>query len=403
VTDAGASVLPQATVTFLFSDVQGSTELLQRLGGDYAAELEGHRAIVRDAVEAGGGEVVDQRGEEAFAVFPEAADAVQAALVIQRRQADRLMRVRIGLHTGEASVTAGGYLGLDLHRAARICAAGHGGHVLVSAATHALVPSVPARDLGEYTLKGIPAPESIYALDAPGLARIAVPLRATPAATKRRWQRAGRAASRPQGLSELAWELRASLATTPQAERHSVSALAAAISSAARADSTARDYLARSDRRLLERRRASYRQMSVSSHRSAAELAKVERQLASLDALGSHREELARAARRQPASENDIKAATQLLEQTLEQARPLLGEDAEPLRRTLARGVYRSPSGEYIVLAYDTIGIEQRVHFDTLTEARAFRRSVRFGEKHQHDHPGPLGDYRSGHFGSGPG
>jgi hypothetical protein len=169
-----------------------------------------------------------------------------------------------------------------------------------------------------------------------------------------------------------------------------VAALAAAISGAARAQSVAGDYLARSDRRLLEQRLAAYRQMSVTSRRSAVQAAKVERQLACLDALASHREELERSARRQPPSENEVRAATRLLEQTLEQARPLLGEDAEPLRRTLARGVYRSPSGEYIVLGYDTSGIERRRHFDTRAEARAFRRSVRIGDKNQqHQPPSP--------------
>jgi hypothetical protein len=288
-------------------------------------------------------------------------------------------------HTGEPALSGEGYLGIDVHRAARICAAGHGGQVLVSAPTRARVPSVAARDLGEYALKGIAAPEVIFALDAPGLARIARPLRATAAgARRRRWPRAGRPASRARtGLRELAWELRATLPATAESERPSVSAVAAAIFAAAHAESEAAAYLRRTDRRLLERRLASYREMSVTSRRSARELAKVERQLGYLDALGSHREELERAARRKPAIENDITAATQLLEHTLEEARALLRDEAEPLGRTLARSVYRSPSGEYVVLAYDTSGIERRHRFATRKEARAHSRALRLQDKRQ--------------------
>lgn len=383
-TEGAMSMLPSGTVTFLFADVEGSTELLQRLGQAYAGELKAHRAIVRGAVERAGGEVVDQRGEEAFAAFGRASDAVAGALEIQQAHEGREMKVRIGLHTGEPSLSDEGYLGLDVHRAARICAAGCGGQVLMSAATRTLVPSVAARDLGEYALKGIAAPELIFVVDAPGVTRIAQPLRATPAEAKRRGLRAGRPASQARtGLRELAWEIRARLPVTPEVERPSVSALAAAMFAAAHAESDAAAYLARTDRRVLEQRVVSYRDMSVTSRRSARELDKVERQLACLDALSSHREELERAARGQPASRTDITAATQLLEETLEEARALVGHDAEPLRKTLSRGVYRSPSGEYVVLEYDTVGIERRHRFATRAEARARARTIRFQEKQE--------------------
>ena len=376
------SRLPSGTVTFLFADVEGSTELLQRLGNAYADELSAHREILRAAVERAGGEVVDQRGEEAFAAFPRAADAVEAALEIQRAQADRVLKVRIGLHTGEPALSGEGYLGLDVHRGARICAAGQGGQVLVSAATRALVPTVAVRDLGEHTLKGISAPELIFALDAPGLARIARPLRATPVGAQRR--RLRRPASRAgKNLSELAWELRAQLPATPEAERPPVAALAAALFGAAHTESDAAAYLARTDRRPLEERRAAYREMSDTSRRSARQAAKVERQLECLDALPAQREELERAARRQPPSVKDITAATHVLEDALEQARALVEHDAEPLRRTLSRGVYRSPSGEYVVRDYDTVGIERRRRFDSRAEARAYSRDVLLQAKQQ--------------------
>lgn len=375
------SGLPSGTVTFLFADVEGSTELLQRLGDEYGVELAAHRAFLREAVERAGGEVVDQRGEEAFAAFARAADAVAAALEIQRAHESRRLKVRIGLHTGEPSLSGDGYVGLDVHRAARICAAGHGGQVLLSGVTRALVSSVAARDLGEYSLKGIAASEPLFALDGPGLPRITRPLRATPAAERRR-----RRVRRPRGagLRELAWEVRARLPATPARERPAVSALAAALFAAGRAERDAAAYLARADRRLLERRIIAYREMSVTSHRSQREVAKTERQLACLDALAAHREELERAARRRPASERDITAATRVLVDALDDARNLVGNEAEPLRRTLSRGVYRSPSGEYVVIGWDTVGIEQRHHFQTHAEARAHARVVRIQEKQQH-------------------
>src|SRR5262245_15190169 len=131
---------PTGTVTFLFSDVEGSTEALQRLGDAYAGALGEHRRTTRDAVEQADGEVVDARGEEHFAVFARAHDAVAAAHAVQLAHRDHELKARIGLHTGEPSVDGDGYLGLDVHYAARICAAGHGGQVLLSAATRALVP-----------------------------------------------------------------------------------------------------------------------------------------------------------------------------------------------------------------------------------------------------------------------
>lgn len=379
------SRLPSGTVTFLFTDVEGSTELLQRLGEAYAGELSAHRTTLRDAVERAAGEVVDQRGEEAFAAFAQASNAVAAALEIQRAHQGRELKVRIGLHTGEPALSGEGYLGLDVHRAARICAAGHGGQVLVSAATRALVPAVNARDLGEYALKGIAAPELVFALDVPGLERINRPLRSTPAGGERRRRaRLGRPSrERARGIGELAWEIKARLPATPEAERRATATLAAAIFSAAHAESDAASYLARTDRRLLEQRLATYREMSVTSRVSARAFAKVERQLACLDSLGSHRDELERAARRRPPSADDVATATQILERTLEEARALVKYDAEPLKRTRSRGVYRSPSGEYVVLGHDTVGIERRHRFDTRAAARAHARTLRFQEKQQ--------------------
>ena len=137
--------LPTGTVTFLFTDVEGSTRLLARLGEGYAVELEAHRAIVREAAARANGAIVDQYGDEAFLAFASAQDAIDAACEIQQRHAGRVMRIRIGLHTGEPTLHGQGYLGLDVHRAARIGAAGHGGQILLSGATRALLPGAGGR------------------------------------------------------------------------------------------------------------------------------------------------------------------------------------------------------------------------------------------------------------------
>src|SRR5436190_13887257 len=116
--------LPRGNLTFFFTDVESSTELLSKLGDEYAQVLGAHRAGVRAAIAAGGGTEVDARGDELFAVFPEAKHAVEAALTAQR-EASNGLRFRVGLHTGTATVSDGTYFGLDVHRAARICSAAH--------------------------------------------------------------------------------------------------------------------------------------------------------------------------------------------------------------------------------------------------------------------------------------
>jgi DNA-binding NarL/FixJ family response regulator/class 3 adenylate cyclase len=167
--------LPRGTLTFLFTDVEGSTDLLRELGDDYRLVLGESRAALRAAVDAAGGTEVDARGDELFAVFPDAAGAVDAATRAQRNGIDRI-RVRIGLHTGTATLSDGAYFGLDVHRAARICSAGHGGQVLLSDAARTAA-AADTIDLGEYRLKGLPQPEHLFQLVADGLEREFPPLR----------------------------------------------------------------------------------------------------------------------------------------------------------------------------------------------------------------------------------
>jgi DNA-binding NarL/FixJ family response regulator len=166
------------SVTLLFTDIEGSTRLVQQLGDGWANALAEHRQIVREVLAAGRGEEVDCRGDEFSLGFPDAEHAVAAALDIQRRHVDRI-RVRIGIHTGEPLRADGSYIGLDVHRAARVCAAGHGGQVLVSEATREVLGSaVELRDLGEHRLHGLDAPERIFQLLSPDLGESFPPLRA---------------------------------------------------------------------------------------------------------------------------------------------------------------------------------------------------------------------------------
>jgi class 3 adenylate cyclase len=168
------------TVTLLFTDIEGSTGLVQSLGDAYPAALEEHRRKVRTAVAAHGGEEIDCRGDEFSVAFRDAEAAVDAARAIQDAHTNSV-RVRVGVHSGEPLRVDGGYVGLDVHRAARICAAGHGGQILVSETTRALLGNqlpdgVQVHDLGEQNLKDIQH-EHIYELSVDGAPAVAKPLK----------------------------------------------------------------------------------------------------------------------------------------------------------------------------------------------------------------------------------
>jgi predicted ATPase/class 3 adenylate cyclase len=157
--------LPAGTVTFLFTDVEGSTKLLHELGAEaYAAALLEHRRVLREAFSVHGGVEVDTQGDAFFVAFPTAPGALAAAAAALEGLSTGLIRVRMGVHTGTPHVDEEGYVGVDVHRAARIAAAGHGGQVLISASTAALLGTHGLRDLGEHRLKDLSAPERIYQL-----------------------------------------------------------------------------------------------------------------------------------------------------------------------------------------------------------------------------------------------
>jgi predicted ATPase/class 3 adenylate cyclase len=172
--------LPTGTVTFLFSDIEGSTRLLAALGDRYPPILDAHSDIVRSAIGAHEGTVVSTEGDSFFAVFPSALGAVRAAADIQRGLAahpwppDSDLSVRIGIHTGEGRLGADNYVGMDVHRASRIAAAGHGGQTILSTTTQALVGTeleddLSLEDLGPHRLKDLPSLDRLWQLDVEGL------------------------------------------------------------------------------------------------------------------------------------------------------------------------------------------------------------------------------------------
>lgn len=180
--------LPTGTVTLLFTDIEGSTRLVQQFGEDYAAIQTRHDAIMRQAWATHQGAVANTEGDAFFVAFANPLDAVRAAIAAQQALAAEpwpdgaSVRVRMGLHTGQPQLGGDNYVGIDVHRAARIAAAGHGGQVLLSESTYALVkeqlpPGVTVIDLGQHRLRDLRTPKHLYQLAIPGLAVEFPPLR----------------------------------------------------------------------------------------------------------------------------------------------------------------------------------------------------------------------------------
>jgi class 3 adenylate cyclase len=172
------SSLPRGTVTFLFTDIEGSTALLRELGDRYADVLGRERSILRETLTAAGGQEIDTQGDAFFFSFARARDAAGGAVAAQRALAENEwpggvdVKVRMGLHTGEPSVGDEGYVGLDVVRAARICSAGHGGQILLSETTRALLggalpDGASLHDLGTQSLKDV-GEERVYQLAVDG-------------------------------------------------------------------------------------------------------------------------------------------------------------------------------------------------------------------------------------------
>ena len=180
--------LATQTLTFLFTDIEGSTAMLQRLGDAYAQVLADHHRLIRAALAAHDGQEIDTQGDAFFAVFSSPSACVAGAIEMQRAlvsyfwPAGETVRVRMGIHSGEAAQTATGLVGLDVHRAARIASAAHGGQIVLSLTAAALLrdslpPGTSLRDLGLHRLKDLGRPEQIFQLEADGLPAVFPPLR----------------------------------------------------------------------------------------------------------------------------------------------------------------------------------------------------------------------------------
>jgi class 3 adenylate cyclase len=183
---AGAATLPTGFVTLLFTDIEGSTQLVTRLGDRYAKLLGDVRGVVRRAVLAASGQEVEARADEYFAVFEKVAGAIEAAVALQRRLQTQTwpdglsVRVRAGIHSGPITLTDTGYIGLSVHTAARICSAAHGGQIVVSEETRACageIDGIGFRRLGRYRLAGLGHLQSLFQVEADGIPTEFPPLR----------------------------------------------------------------------------------------------------------------------------------------------------------------------------------------------------------------------------------
>jgi class 3 adenylate cyclase len=182
------SRLPKGHVTFLLTDVEGSTALVERLDARYGKLVSALRQAMRRATRSAGGHEVDARGDEFFAVFRQAADALAAAVEAQLAMAEGpwpdgvVVRIRAGIHSGRPTLTETGYVGLAVHAAARICYGAHGGQIVVSAATRSLLEpradDVRLTSLGAWRFQGLREPEELFQVETADLPRVFPPLRA---------------------------------------------------------------------------------------------------------------------------------------------------------------------------------------------------------------------------------
>jgi hypothetical protein len=313
----------------------------------------------------------------------------------------------MGLHTGEPALRDDGYLGLDVHRAARISAAAHGEQVLVSQTTRDLLGEEGGEllDLGEHELKDFSRPERLFQLVVPGLTRDFPPLRTAAADLPTGRERELAAAlTRPKrllerlrpgkrGFADLGWDARALLPSASTEVQESLSRLARELFDAARAAAEADHALAVVNRKKLVERLADQRAQAVLSKASAREADVTETRLRMLETLTSRRAEAEAVAKevrdwlstRQPVEGLDrltdrVRQATQALNIALDGAHLELASVSERLRRTRSRGVFRV--GEQFVVPYvDEVGVDRRRRFDSLADAISFRRGLRVGRR----------------------
>ncbi|HSM71767.1 MAG TPA: adenylate/guanylate cyclase domain-containing protein, partial [Anaerolineales bacterium] len=186
------SSLPSGTVTFLFTDIEGSTKLWEKHPEEMKSALARHDSILKEAVDSNNGQIIKTTGDGIHAVFPTAMDAINAVIEAQHNLETQItnppIKVRMGIHTGEAEMRDGDFYGGTLNRAARIMSVGHGGQTLISDVTAQLIrehlfENTSLLDLGSHHLKGLLQPEHIYQLKAPDLQKDFPPLNSVPTAT----------------------------------------------------------------------------------------------------------------------------------------------------------------------------------------------------------------------------
>jgi len=396
--------LPMGAVTMLFTDIEGSTPLVHRLEDGYGALLADYRRLLRKAVADAGGHEIDCRADELFAVFEHAADGVAAAVAAQRMLAQHVwpagarVRVRMGLHSGTPALEGTAYLGVDVHRAARICAAAHGGQVLLSQATRDLVEvRFQASDLGRYSLAGIREPERLFQLQATGLRSEFPPLRAERTDRRRMAGTRRRRPSREATFAEAAWHVRRLLPTVEAPLLPRMGELGATLFTADRALTGADGFLERVDRKRLARRLDAQMGATVYLQHAQEEAGRLRTRIACVEQLDDRRHALASLAPGLPdkldafRTEREITllgeqltAATDELDQAFAYAARELDPLSFKLQRTRYRGVYRNGS-RYVVPYSDEHGRDRPRDFDTLAEAHEFKRAVRIAHERRHE------------------
>jgi class 3 adenylate cyclase len=395
------------SLTLLLTDVEGSTLLLRKVGDRYGELLETHRRLLALAFAAAGGRLAQAVGDECLGVFVAPEDALAGAAAGQRAHAkhewpaDGEVRVRMGIHTGTPTPAASGdeFFGLDVHRTARICAAAHGGQVLLSNTTRTLLGNrLPEgseiRELGSHVLKDLPEPERLFQLLIAGARNEFPPLRVGSAAdgsrpsklTPRSAQLAGvlRAAvgqiRRRAGLDRFLDRLRDLIERAPPARRQSLVALEADCLAARATFTTVEEYLAVVDReglvQQLEEPAPGTPQAVARRERATAELEALDRLAERWSAAQTQLDEIAAELGRGAEIEPRRKRLADLARE-LEQAYEGAPHGAvHRLRRTRRRGVFRQGL-LYVVPYVDELGVQRRRPFDEAADARAFARAVR--------------------------
>ncbi len=356
-----------------------------------------HRKLLRAAFAGAGGEEVETRGDSFLAAFHSAHAAVDAAVAVQHALAEHTWpegveaRVRIGVHTGEPRLSSEGYVGLDVHRAARIGEVANGGQVLVSESTRTLIgDDVALRDLGEYRLAGLESPERLYQVVAPGLASDFGPLRAQPPQRRRRDRRRA-----PHDVMQVGWHVHDLRRVAPAALTRPVETLAGKVLAAARLVADADRTLAAIDRDELARRVADHQARASVAPPVAQAAAELAAQLAALDRLPERRRAVAdhvsrlaeqleslelrlRGAPRVGAApalleelddlSNDLIDRSRLLAETQAAAPPAPRVPIGKLHRTRRRGIFRVGRA-YVVLEADEHGAKYPKVVSSLAEA----------------------------------